>query len=259
MQLPCCIYLLYAPQSKMTGTNKSNWKEPLLLQEGLGDSSYCELYFLVKNLSLGEKTIPNDKEESDDNSHKLPSDLVQKICQYFFVPPVVHRQVSVHHVSSTSGQHPPEEVLNDSESTWWMSGENSMPRGRGAEFIEFNISGNGTVRRLSTVSLKIPPLPAGPLSVRSFRIEVATGFTPTTGAKEGPSQDDLKWTKLDQEFEVKNRTGFQDFVLNKAVDASRVRVVCLENQVQTLVRRNNYEPADLQGFECVGYYSIRFS
>ena len=68
----------------MTGTNKSNWKEPLLLQEGLGDSSYCELYFLVKNLSLGEKTIPNDKEESDDNSHKLPSDLVQKICQYFF-------------------------------------------------------------------------------------------------------------------------------------------------------------------------------
>merc|ERR1712113_785639 len=69
--------------------------------------------------------------------------------------------------SSTRGDFPLSEVLSPDRSTWWISGEQSMPGGVGQEWLQFSFGG---VRRISFVGVRIPPLPQGPLSVREFHL-----------------------------------------------------------------------------------------
>ena len=102
------------------------------------------------------------------------------------------------------------------------------------------------------MSLKIPPLPLGPLSVREFYLET---FRMERG-----------WFKISPHYLVANREGWQTFDLpNKGCDVDEVRIVCLRNQMaeyldgldMAMVRSRGLE-ADIRRFASVGFFSIRF-
>merc|ERR1712232_628426 len=74
--------------------------------------------------------------------------------------------------------------------SWWISKSGTMPYGYGEQYVEFqfakkeknknktNKENNNhhiiipVTRRINYVSVSIPPLPMGPLSVRTFRVDI---------------------------------------------------------------------------------------
>ena len=101
----------------------------------------------------------------------LPIDLAKDSASFLQVETIDISEVSVTRASSTRGDFPLSSVLGNDDGTWWISAEGSMKNGRGEEFIEFNLSPDGTARRCSYIGISIPPLPQGPLSVRRFRVD----------------------------------------------------------------------------------------
>jgi hypothetical protein len=169
----------------------------------------------------------------------LPDDLHRTIAEYLVVQPICTPEVMVVGASSDRGDFPLERILIDDNQTWWMSESGSMPHGRGEVYVEFCVSKNGQLRRLQSISISIPPLPFGPLSVRKFRVDHSTD----AGLN--------NWHVGEEIMSLSgNRYGMQRFDL-KPMDAVRVRLVCLSNQVS--VYDDN---ADLGSHGCVGLYAV---
>ena len=113
-----------------------------------------------------------------------------------------------------------------------------MPGGRGDEYVEVRLAKANTMRRIQSVSMSIPPLPVGPLSVREFRVDIAN--------------ERGDWKQLPFRFQVENVSGMQRFPIGN-VDATSVRVVCLSNQISVFLDAME-SPNDM---ERVGFYAIK--
>lgn len=180
----------------------------------------------------------------------LPLELAARVVSFLTVEPAQPNRVRPICSSTHDGVHPLSESLSESETTWWLAHQGSMPQGKGRQYIQYSLS--HTLCRLRRVVLKIPPLPLGPLSVREFYLE-------TFRVERG-------WFKISPTYLVENREGWQAFNLpNDGCDVDEVRVVCLSNQMaeyledlDTSVVRSRGLFADIQRFASVGFFSIRF-
>ena len=171
----------------------------------------------------------------------LPPELSKHVAKFLTVRNVIHKEVEVVGASSKhrSSSNNLSDCLVDTENNWWISGAETMPaKGKGREYVEFRLCPRNLLRRLTSVHIRIPPLPQGPLSVREFRLEVVG---------EGGW-----WQKFPDIHVVDNRSGMQQFYIGINIDASLVRVVCLSNQISQYVEEL---PTSLTS---VGFYAVRF-
>eukprot|EP00527_Entomoneis_sp_CCMP2396_P002279 CAMPEP_0198149946 /NCGR_PEP_ID=MMETSP1443-20131203/48729_1 /TAXON_ID=186043 /ORGANISM="Entomoneis sp., Strain CCMP2396" /LENGTH=155 /DNA_ID=CAMNT_0043815117 /DNA_START=288 /DNA_END=755 /DNA_ORIENTATION=+ len=154
-----------------------------------------------------------------------------------------------------------------------------MPGGRGEEWIEFQLVRGGggsegekkkrktiekttnqtppscSMVRLSAISISIPPMPQGPLSVREFCLHAHSSKL-------------NKWHAVTRVFEVASTPGWQRFALhesddttnnntntnNRGLDVDKIRLVCLSNQ---MARRTDHF-GRVEMFDSVGFFSVRF-
>jgi hypothetical protein len=224
-------------------------EEPLLVASA--KCSYSELLALVETLDFASK-----KECSRGRVCVLPPELAYRVVQCLVIQRVDPEQVETVSCSSHDEAHPLTACLSDDETSWWISGPHSMPQCRGYEYIQLSLGPTPQLRRLTAVSIKIPPLPQGPLSVREFRIE-----SPMTTGATTDATDATEWTAVTPVFTVENRTGFQRFVLDTAnpVDVHQVRLVCLSNQISSFIDGLGVDRFNTTlRFECVGFFAVRF-
>ena len=189
--------------------------------------------------------------DEEDPSTTLPPELCKNVMSFLCVKPVEPDMVRATSCSSHDGIHDLGASLVDSESSWWLSRPGSMPSGRGQQWVQYTLDGQkGNMKRVSSVSIKIPPMPQGPLSVRQFCLQ-------TFSFERG-------WHAVTPTFTVKNKTGWQKFDFD-GVDLEEVRLVCLSNQMAeylTNLRASNPTDqqllAQLNRFESVGFFATRF-
>jgi hypothetical protein len=160
----------------------------------------------------------------------LTPDLVRRVISFLVVKPIQGAIATA--CSSTDNTHPLSCCLTEDESTWYMSGP-TMQGGRGEEYIDFEFS---KVGRLSSVAIKIPPLPQGPLSVWEFQVQASSNPL---------------WT-----FRLTNRTEWQSFAIIPAVDVQNIRINLLSNQMAMFL--DTLADSDPRVYNRVGFYSIRF-
>jgi hypothetical protein len=215
---------------------------PLIAKEM--NCSYDHLIQLIRCLPVVQQ-----------GDQSLPDELIHKIGHYFVVNPVQHHQVTAVRASSTVGRFPLRAVLDEDDATWWISANGSMPQGKGAEYMEFQLS--PVVRRLSAVSIKIPPLPVGPLSVRTFRISIPGN---SVSQQQQQETSTTTWIHATDELTVENKTGYQRFELALGIDARSIRIVCTMNQISRFLGQNNQDENHnaANQFDAVGFYSIKF-
>jgi len=169
----------------------------------------------------------------------LHADLVNKVVRYLTIEKVVPSEVTVLGCSSSDKSHPISECLSSDLTTWWISGPNSMINGLGREFVEFQMGSQCELRRLSRVGVSIPPLPAGPLSVREFVLEA-----PAVGKKG-------HWKAVSVVLSTRNVSGMQYFQLPPpGIDVDRVRFTCLSNHL------SSFGPTDT--YRSVGFFTVKF-
>jgi hypothetical protein len=237
----------------------------------------------------------------------IPQDIIRdKIVKSFLtVQRVNHSNVRVICALSHDGRYPLSSTLIDSDDendtwsqSWWLSADGTMPRGRGAEYIEYdlrsskcndktktsslvsaispfldantfhvNINDNSTndnteyrsLCRLSKISLKVPPMPMGPLSVAQFHLErlsIVENNTSSNHLSVGNSANKKKWTTCTKVFRVADNTAnWQEFLLDNPIDVNCVRVVCTCNQIGLLTPRIVQDHPE---YSSVGFFSIRF-
>lgn len=170
---------------------------------------------------------------------QLPSDLGDHhVASFLTVDSCVNSQVKAVSASSIDSQYKLTGCLVDDTDSWWLSAGGSMPGGRGEEYVEFLLSDKEALRRLQAVSMAIPPVPAGPLSVREFRVDV--------------KDEKGVWTTLPHICTVENIDGMQRFPIGD-VDATSIRVFCLSNQISAYL--DAIYPSEM---ERVGYYAAKF-
>lgn len=215
--------------------------EPLLLdlETAAYYSSYEELLRSVQRITFDSSLLTDVR-----GPLRLPIELCERVAQYFVVLPINMEHVVATGCSSLELDNngkplmPLASCLSGDETTWWLSEEGLDAR---PQYVEFSLTGPGcSFCRLRAVSIKIPPLPQGPLSVRDFLLQAGV---------------DSDWKSISPLFTAANRTGWQRFVIPPA-DVDCVRILCVTNQLgafgvamgDPLVRRN----------EKVGFYSIKF-
>lgn len=207
-------------------------KEPLLTID-LQGARYRDVYDELQTLRINP--------ERDD---RLVHDVCEKIMSYLVIRRVVPEEVRVLDASSHDKIHPLICSLYGDEDTWWLSGYETMRCGRGCQWVQYYM-GDG-LRRLSTVFLKIPPLPQGPLSVKDFCLQTFTLFK--------------GWHNVTPIFSADNVSGWQRFDLPEPCDVQEIRFVCLNNQISSFI--NEHDPAipesQLRRLEAVGFYAVRF-
>ncbi|CAB9531104.1 expressed unknown protein [Seminavis robusta] len=175
------------------------------------------------------------------HSSQLPVDLARRVASYLSVRRVIQSQVKAASASSMDSVYKLSGCLADDDTSWWLSGSQSMSLGRGEEFVEFQLCPAGNLLcRIEAVHIRIPPLPAGPLSVREFRVDVAN--------------EQKIWRQLPYHYEVDNRTGMQRFPIGH-VDAQAIRIVCLSNQISPFLSTMR-DPQ--HHYERVGFYAVKF-
>ena len=190
----------------------------------------------------------------------LPADLAQVVADFLTCLRVDPREVAVTRCSSDSGQHPLSEALTPSCNTWWISGPGTTPRGVGNEWLEFDFG--RTVRRVSYLGIRIPPLPHGPLSVRDFHLLCATtpacATSPSTPEEEGG--DASEWqpcTGLAGEcLHTLDHEELQEFAFSPPLEATRGRLVCTKNAAADLAAQSG--PDDDVFADCIGLFEVRF-
>lgn len=194
----------------------------------------------------------------------LPPELVAHVIGFLEVPRV--QMAAVRAVSCSSIFAPSEDCsleasLDASCNNWWISADGSFKGGCGSEWVEFAL-GEGA-RRVELVELRIPPLPSGPLSVRTFHIETRE----TSGAP---------WARASRDFSTLDSDGAQSFHIEPPVEASSLRLVCTRNAARArhdevrakLARAGRIDPSlesDEDGERAlatlpssVGFFSVAF-
>ena len=165
-------------------------------------------------------------------------------------------------------------ALDPSDSNWWISAPGSMPGGVGKESITFSLDA-GTEMRIVTpvvidrVTMRIPPLPSGPLSVRVFHLEVFTGPHDLVGETWARAfTNPQMWARASRDFTSRDVGGDQAFAVYPPVEAAFVRVVCTRNAARARLSDDEY--TELEGRwgdtlmlenivpSSVGFFSVRF-
>jgi hypothetical protein len=211
-------------------SDENTKSEPLLLKSMTSwFPSHHSLLEFLQDLELN----------SPDRRHLMNYDVAERVASFLTVPKVDPNRIQVVGCSSSDGSHPISDCLSPSEDTWWISGAESMPGGKGSEFVEFQLHPTN-IRRLSRVGIHIPPLPQGPLSVRDFVIQAFDG-----GA----------WDTISPTWRCENVPEMQYFAFDPpGVDVQLVRVVCLSNQLHKFYTNRLVA----FNFNRVGFYSVAF-
>ncbi|KAG7346658.1 hypothetical protein IV203_005727 [Nitzschia inconspicua] len=212
-----------SPLEKIGGGNDS---EQRFLMQGCGFDSYHDLILLLAKIP-----ISRDK--------TFPPEILTNVASFFTTARLDPSKTRALRCSSTSGQYSLDQCLVDTENSWWISATSSLRNGRGEEYVEFELG--STMVRLSAVYLNIPPMPRGPLSVRTMRIDASSN--PTTD----------EWRQVSPVLVVENRSGWQRIELPDPVDVQYIRAVCLSNQASRFL--SEHPPAD---FNSIGFFTIRF-
>lgn len=139
----------------------------------------------------------------------LAEDAIAKVILAFLLVSPADEAVSVS-ATSTRGDFPLSSVLDDDDSTWWISAEGSMPNGRGREALIFTFPSRRLVRY---IGIRIPPLPHGPLSVRRFALEGDGKAHPIT-------------------FLTRDESGTQEFAVVPPLECSELRLLCFTNAAE---------------------------
>jgi len=100
------------------------------------------------------------------------------------------------------------------------------------EWVEYSLGPRNETRRCSMVGVRIPSLPQGPLSVRSFHLQ-----TPDREGRYHRVTDDYITLDVEQ---------MQRFAVVPPIETARLRVVCTTNAAQI-------------GFRCVGFFDVEFA
>jgi hypothetical protein len=200
---------------------------PRYLMRGTAFSSYASLVHLVAKVPRRVGIT-------------LPHEILQNIAHYFTVGEVDPSKARALACSSTSGQHSLEQCLIDNDNSWWISSIGSFRNGKGEEYVEIELG--TTLVRVRSIEISIPPLPRGPLSVRTLRLD---------------SLISGEWRPVTPVLVVENRSGWQTVDLPDPIDVQTVRVVCLSNQASRFLESTRSEVAD-QTFAAVGFFTIRF-
>jgi len=170
----------------------------------------------------------------------LPEDTVEYIGSFLTIQRIQPKELSVVKASSDRGDYPLSDVLKDNSTSWWISAEGSMPQGRGIVYLQFQVAPDLQLRRVSSVSIRIPPLPYGPLSLLEFRID------------HSPEKD--KWIKGNITMKLKSVSGMQHFELIPT-DTREIRLVCLSNMVSGMRSGLGFP---LTYSSCVGLFAVSF-
>mmetsp|Transcript_37793 Transcript_37793/g.90787 ORF Transcript_37793/g.90787 Transcript_37793/m.90787 type:complete len:348 (+) Transcript_37793:23-1066(+) len=192
--------------------------------------------------------------------------LVEHVISFLLVSGFDPDKLEVVGASSDRGDYDLSEALTRNTTTWWISGDGNFRAGSGEEYLEFKVGDVPT--RVSVIGIKIPPMPAGPLSVRKFRVDVLvdpavqqgpTGagkgsggndpqapaaapgkgqgkggygrqrFTPVEATAEGQERGpDPGWETV-LRAETLDVGHLQELAFDRPVDTTRVRLVCLTN------------------------------
>ena len=201
----------------------------------------------------------------------LAGELIQHIVSFLLVPRVAMSDVRA--VGASSVAPDPERccianALDPASDNWWISDTGSMPCGVGEEWIAFRLGEEAAEGRpqpsfaVERVELKIPPMPSGPLSVRTFRLETAP-------SPNGP------WTRASPDFVTLDASAAQPFHLAR-VEAAYLRIVCTRNAARAaaddaraaMARRGLVDPQESDEdreralsrlSSSVGFFSIAFA
>lgn len=121
-------------------------------------------------------------------------------------------------------------------------------------------------RRVSAVGIKIPTLPAGPLSVRRFHIEYCTTFEPENRKNDNHVKHSEKYTRIiskkwvakpSHRFTTLDRNELQIFALLPPVDAALIRIVCTLSAIGEIQQNWERCPHKAMG-KCVGLFQCKF-
>ena len=204
----------------------------------------------------------------------LPAELVDAIVGCLEVRPVSRVRVIALAASSIAANASIAHALDPSDSNWWISAPGSMPGGVGKESITFSLDA-GTEMRIVTpvvidrITMRIPPLPSGPLSVRVFHLEVFTGPHDLVGETWARAfTNPQMWARASRDFTSRDVGGDQAFAVYPPVEAAFVRVVCTRNAARARLSDDEY--TELEGRwgdtlmlenivpSSVGFFSVRF-
>jgi hypothetical protein len=198
--------------------------------------------------------------------------------------------------------------LDDDETTWWIS-EDGLDEG--PQYVDFSCvsiplspplslssssfssSNNNSIHtattststsvvRIQSVSIKIPPLPYGPMSLREFvlqqpkhrNISNSNSTSTTTGSNNianvngmdtTNNTDENAWETISPTWTLHGYTsGYQTFTFPvPGVDVSQIRLLCLSNQISAddydrPMQQQQQQLPRLGIPQSVGFYSIRF-
>jgi len=242
-------------------------KAPVLLVRDMDFYSVTNLLQTIQNevqvgVAAAGALDDNSSGSAAAPSLSLPLDICQRIVESFIIEPVRMDQVSVESCSSQDRNCNPSNLLNENETTWWISRPGSMTGGIGDQRVVFQLSKNNQkLRRIREVCIKIPPLPQGPLSLRTFRMETTTRSSSNDNNSNNDDDEDNNSNNNDDEDDwqflcyhhVANHAGWQRFPVTPT-DCLRIRLVCLSNQISLFPGADEFN----QRFAAVGLYSIKF-
>jgi hypothetical protein len=265
---------------------------------------------------------PHPHQPQQPPSQQLPNEIGRRIVQFLLVQRIQRQHVTaiacsslysdsmIQRNSNTNSNtlHPLAllaHCLTDDESTWWISQDGVNVRPQYVDFCcvpsiqghtttvtsdaNLHISAaitNTSVVRIQSVSIKIPTLPFGPMSLREFVIQRSkcqsqshpnhdTNHSTSTDALDNDDDDDdddemnhhsntdidtaaVEWETISPTWTLHAyTTGYQTFTFPApGVDVTHVRLLCLSNQISAEEQDPHWIPLEIP--QSVGFYSIRF-
>jgi hypothetical protein len=180
------------------------------------------------------------------------------------------------------------DCLSDDDATWWISKEGLDDR---YQYVDFRCVPTTTTTvnhttttnvslyssssslqplpsyplhrvRVRAVSLKIPPLPQGPMSLRGFVLQKSdhidssssTSTTASTNNNNNNINNTMVWETISPLWTLESRSGWQRFVLQDTdgpFDVRYLRILCLSNQIAALNDRRFRGLPQAVGFSCI--------
>ena len=108
-----------------------------------------------------------------------------------------------------------------------------MPSGKGSQWVEYDVGADDIA--IHQLHLTIPPLPAGPLSVRHFHIE-ACREPPPPPEGHPPSAPPRVWKRASPDLTTLDVPSRQSFAITPPIERRRyVRVVCKMNAAAAML------------------------
>ena len=211
-------------------------------------------------LSHDVRASENDVLEAASRLIEVP-EVVDHMMSFLKLQPVKMENVRCVGAVSSDTRDPrcsPANSLDPSASNWWISADGETPIGRGAAWIEYDV-GDAAPVSIRALHMKLPALPAGPLSVRKFHLE-ATNDPP---AAAGPRN----WTKASADLTTLDVNTEQSIAIHPPIESKRyVRIICKVNAAAYWAEDHKARGTPAAGLiddshipSNIGFYAVRFS